>query len=96
MLTIGTPFPNGATNAIAPAAMVPNRHVRYVDFDSNGWVLIDVTDERVRATHRILVNPSGTDPRVNPIENRAAQATDATAGTWEVLRGTARLSPVIV
>lgn len=96
MLTIGTPLPNGATNAISPGAMVLNRHVRHVDFDSNGWVLVDVTDERVRATHRILVNPSGSDPTVNPIENPAALAVDATTGAWEAARGSSRLTPVIV
>ncbi|MDX1510983.1 MAG: alkaline phosphatase D family protein [Nitriliruptorales bacterium] len=96
MIAFGTPMPNGATNTISPGAMVLNRHVRHVDFDSNGWVLVDVTDERVQATHRILVNPTGTDPSVNPIENRNAQAADAVGGAWQVARGDTRLTPVIV
>ena len=96
MLTVGTPLPNGSTNTVAPGAMLLNRHVRYVDFDSNGWVLVDVTDERVRATHRVLVNPAGTDPLVNPIENPVATGVDALSGAWQVGRGETRLTPVLL
>lgn len=94
MLTIGQPLPHGATAAAGPAALATNRHVRYVDFDANGYVLVDVDRHRVKAEHRVLVNPLGTDVRVNPVENRRARVVPATGGTWAVVSGSPRLQPV--
>lgn len=90
MLSIGRPFPHGSTNVIGPAALANNRHVRYVDFDSNGYVLVEVTPERVVAWQRVLGPPLSD---ANPVEDPASTVRDATLGAFEVRRGTARLLP---
>ena len=92
-LTIGRPLPHGSTAAAGPAATAVNRHVRYVDFDSNGYLLVDVDRHRLRAEQWVLANPAGTDPLVNPVENPSAAPVRALGGTWMVERGSTRLVP---
>lgn len=92
---VGGPLPHGTTAAAGPATLAMNRHVRYVDFDSNGWTLVEVSSDRVRATQKVLANPLGTDPRVNPAANPDAVMTDAPHGRWEVHRGSSRVRPAL-
>jgi phosphodiesterase/alkaline phosphatase D-like protein len=95
MLSIGTPFPHGSTNPVGVAAIAANKHVRYVDFDSNGYVLVDVRPDRIITRQRILGLPLLNPPDYNPIEDPDATVNDAPNGAFEVRRGSARLLPAL-
>ena len=95
MLSIGTPFPHGSTNPVGVAAIGANKHVRYVDFDSNGYVLVDVRPDRIITRQRILGLPLLNPPDYNPIEDPDATVTDAPNGAFEIRRGSSRLLPVL-
>ena len=94
-MTIGRPLPHGSTAAVGPAAIATNRHVRYVDFDANGYVLVDADRHRLRAEQWVLSNPPGTDPALNPVENPRARVVPAPAGSWMVERGSTRIVPAV-
>lgn len=77
---LGVP-PRTTSLAVEQSIKVQNPNTRYVELDSNGWVLLDVTAERVQAEFLFV------DTVREPSE---AQRLDA---AWQVLRATQRLSP---
>ncbi len=76
----GTP-PRTTSLGVEAAIRAQNRNTRYVELDSNGWVLLDVTGERVQAEWLFV-------PTV--LEPADGQRLDA---SWQVLRGAQQLSP---
>ncbi|HWH28945.1 MAG TPA: alkaline phosphatase D family protein [Mycobacteriales bacterium] len=77
---LGVP-PRTASLAIEQALRVQNPATKYVELDSNGYVLLDVTAERVQAEWWFVDTVR---------EPSSGQRLDA---TWQVLRGAQRLSP---
>jgi len=88
-LSIGRPLPHGSSGAISRAAIATNRHLRFADFDSNGWVYVDVDRDRVHAEHRVLIDAPGA----NPVENPMASSLTAPGASWMVTPGLSRLLP---
>lgn len=91
-LTIGRPLPHGAMNALAPAVLAQNRHVRWNELDSNGYYIVDLDSGRARVDYYFVVNPPG-DVLTNPVENPAGLVMPAPGGAWVVARGSSRLLP---
>lgn len=77
---LGVP-PRTTSLAIEAAIRAQNPSTRYVELDSNGWVLLDVTPERVQAEWFFVDTV---------LERTSGQRLDT---TWQVLRGTQRLVP---
>jgi phosphodiesterase/alkaline phosphatase D-like protein len=76
---LGVP-PRTTSLAIEQSLKVQNPSTKYAELDSNGWVLLDVTAERVQAEW-LFVDAT--------VEGSQAQRLDA---TFQVLRGANRLS----
>ena len=76
---LGVP-PRTTSLAVEQSLKVQNPNTRYVELDSNGWVLLDVTGERVQAEFWFVDTV---------FESSDVQRLDA---TWQVVRGTQRLS----
>ncbi len=78
----GLGVPPRTTSLVVEAAIrVQNPNTRYVELDSNGYVLLDVTRERVQAEWWFV------DTVAEPSREQRVDA------TWQVLRGAQRLSP---
>ena len=77
---LGVP-PRTTSLAVEAAVRAQNPNTRYVELDSNGWVLLDVTKDRVQGEFWFVDTV---------LERSSAQRLDA---TWQVLRGAQRLSP---
>ena len=77
---LGVP-PRTTSLAVEQAIRVQNPNTRYVELDSNGWLLLDVTADRVQGEwlHVDTVQAPSTGQRLD--------------ATWQVLRGAQRLSP---
>lgn len=78
--SLGVP-PRTTSIAVETAVLAQNPNTRYAELDSNGWVLLDVTRERVQAEFLFV------DTVLEPSD---VQRLDA---TWQVVRGAQRLSP---
>ena len=74
----GTP-PRTTSLAVEAALRAQNPNLRYAELDSNGWVLLDVTAERVQAEWWFV------DTVLQPSQEQRLDT------TLQVLRGTSRL-----
>ncbi len=77
---LGVP-PRTTSLGIEAALRTQNPNTKYVELDSNGWVLLDITRERVQAEWYLVDTV---------LARTSTQRLDA---TWQVLRGEQRLSP---
>lgn len=77
---LGVP-PRTTSLAIEQTIRVQNPNTKYVELDSNGWVLLDVTPERVQGEWFFV------DTVREPAQGQRLDI------TWQVLRGAQRLSP---
>jgi alkaline phosphatase D len=77
---LGVP-PRTASLAVEQTIKVQNPNTKYVELDSNGWVLLDVTPERVQGEFLFV------DTVLEPSDGQRLDA------SWQVLRGTQRLTP---
>lgn len=76
----GSP-PRTTSLALERVIMTQNPSTKYVELDSNGWLLLDVTPERLQAEYLFV------DTVAEPSDGLRLDA------TWQVLRGANRLSP---
>ncbi len=73
--------PRTTSIAVEEAFKADNPHVRYLDFDSHGYSVLDVTPERVQMDWYVL--SERTDPR----------ATSVRSTSWTVAAGTQKVAP---
>lgn len=88
------PAPHRSSIPVEATAIANNPHIRWCEFDSNGYTLIEMTDELVRATYLHVMNPD-EDVTTQPVTNPDAKVDTAPLGVWEVRHGSARLHPVV-
>ncbi len=72
--------PRTTSIGLEAAIRAQNPSTKYVELDSNGWLLLDVTAERVQAEYLFVDTVAEPSP---------GQRLDA---TWQVVRGTQRLT----
>lgn len=78
---LGVP-PRTGSLAVEAAIQTANRHVRYLDFDSHGYSVLDVTPARVQMDWFVIGDR--TDPRSG----------SSHSASWAVTSGTQRVRPV--
>jgi len=74
--------PRTASLSIEAAIQIANRHVRYLELDSHGYSVLDVTPARVQMDWYVIADRA--DPRT-PSHHSAS---------WAVTSGTQRVRPV--
>lgn len=79
-------FPDGVAEVVSAAIPVANPHIRYNELKTKGFVLVNLTAERMQAQWRYATNI--TDPEQIGVENEAMRK------TFEVLAGTNKLVAV--
>jgi alkaline phosphatase D len=79
-------FPDGVAEVVSAAIPVANPHIRYNELKSKGYVLVNLTQERMLAEWRYAANI--TDPAQIGVENVAMRK------TFEVKAGTNKLTDV--
>ena len=94
LMRFGGPLPHGISRPVVPAAMALNRHLRWADLDANGYVVISIDTERVRADYHLVENPP-FDLVSNPVENPDAVVGLAPGGSWQTFDGTSRVVPAL-
>jgi len=78
-----TNSPPRTTSLVVEAGIqANNRHVRYLDFDSHGYSVLDVTPRRVQMDYYVISDRA--DPR----------ATSSWSASWATVSGSQRVRPV--
>ncbi len=89
-VTVGQPLPYRSSVALEALAIANNPHMRFLEFDSNGYMVVDVDRERVRSELYFVTGPIGGGV---PVEDPSSPVTQPIPPAWVVQAGSARMLP---